>query len=339
MMQREGTSARNSALSPFDVVRCARDIILNEADALRLVSENIPADFNAAVELIIGCRGAVIVTGMGKAGWIGRKVSASFSSTGTRSHVMHPAEAFHGDLGCIGTGDIVLAFSNSGETSEVIQILPSLQKMGTTVIAVTSNARSTLATSADLILDYPKSPEAGHLGLAPSTSTSVMLAIGDALALVASQQRAFRDIDFAKFHPGGSLGRQLSTVDEIMRPLTACRLATETETVRDIYVQNKSEGRRVGVILIVDDSGRLSGLFTDSDLARLLECQKESGFDGPIREVMTPGPITVVTGSKSTIAVETLACRNLSELPVVDSVGKPVGLIDITDVVGMIPSN
>ncbi len=327
------TGSEGSQISPFEMVRSARDVIRCEADALAAAAENVPADFVAAVEMVAQCRGAVIVTGMGKAGWIGRKISASFSSTGTRSHFLHPAEAVHGDLGSVGPDDLVLAFSNSGESGEVVQILPSLQKQNVPVIAVTSNEQSTLAKFADLTLNYARRPEAGHLGLAPSTSTTVMLAIGDALVLVVSQQKAFRDIDFAQFHPGGSLGRQLSTVDEVMRPISECRVAGQNETIREIYVRSHSADRRVGVILVVDDAGKLVGLFTDSDLARMLERQQDSGFDAPISDVMTSDPVTITSGAKVSVAVETLACRNLSELPVIDSTGRPRGLIDITDVV------
>ena len=323
--------------SHFELLRQARDVIANEAKALSDLSKNVPVAFADAVELILGCEGAVIVTGVGKAGWIGQKISASLASLGTVSHFLNPSEAFHGDLGRVGKHDVVLALSNSGETGELLQILPRLQQFNVPVISMTSQANSTLAQYSKVVLDYGSVDEACFLGLAPSTTTTTMLALGDALALIVSRARDFQPHDFAKFHPGGSLGKKLSLVDEVMRPLSECRLAVENETIRDIYVRHGGRQRRVGVILVLNDSGELCGLFTDSDLARLLERQKDNFFDGPIRDVMTPKPVTIKSGTKTLIAVETLACRNLSELPVVDSANRPVGLVDITDVVSLMP--
>jgi arabinose-5-phosphate isomerase len=175
------------------------------------------------------------------------------------------------------------------------------------------------------------------MGLAPSTTTTVMLALGDALALVASQQRSFQSLDFARYHPGGSLGRSLTTVEEIMRPIEQCRVAHQDETVRAVYVRLQSPSRRSGAILLTDDAGKLTGLFTDSDLARLLERQQDKSLDGPMSKVMTSQPISIQLGEKTILAVETIACHNISELPVIDAHGKPVGLIDITDVVNLLP--
>ena len=218
-------------------------------------------------------------------------------------------------------------------------ILPRINQFGVPIISITSDANSTLASYSQVVLDYGKTPETGHLQLAPSTSTTVMLAIGDALALVVSAQLEFQAMDFAKYHPGGSLGRKLSLVEEIMRPLHHCRIADEKETVRQVYVRHQGKDRRVGVVLVVDNEGRLTGLFTDSDLARMLERQQDKFFDSPICEVMTHNPFTVTSGSRTSVAVETLACRNLSELPVVDANDRPIGLIDITDVVGLLPNS
>ena len=329
----------NLNTSSFDLMRQAKEIVRDEARALENLANHIPLGFIDAVELIGECQGAVIVCGVGKAGWIGQKISASLASTGTVSHFLNPSEAFHGDLGRIGTHDVVLALSNSGETGELTQILPRINQFGVPIISITANANSTLAKHSQVVLDYGKTPETGHLQLAPSTTTTVMLAMGDALALVVSEQRQFQSMDFAKYHPGGSLGRKLSLVDEIMKPLDHCRLAHESETVREVYVRYQGSERRVGVVLIVDQNNALAGLFTDSDLARMLERQQENLFDMPIREVMTRKPFTVTSGSRTAVAVEILACRNLSELPVVDAKARPIGLIDITDVVGLLPNS
>lgn len=329
------TVQRHSDSISFGRMQHAAKIIAQQTKAVDRLSKNIPADFDLAIELMLGCHGNVIVTGMGKAGWIGQKVSASLASTGTRSHFLHPAEAIHGDLGRIGPEDMVLAFSNSGETSEIVTLLPSIRKINVPLIAVTAIRNSTLSQQADLTLDYGKISESGHLGLAPSTTTTLMLVIGDAIALTLSNERRFQPQDFAQCHPGGSLGRRFSLVEEIMRPIGQCRIAVENETVRSIYIRNQSESRRSGVVMVVSESGTLLGLFTDSDLARLLERQQDSQFDQAISEVMTHGPVTVTEGTKLEVAVETLACRNISELPVVDARNRPIGLIDITDVVSI----
>ncbi len=332
-------------LTKFERLRIASDIIAQEASALSKLSKRIPDDFCDAVDLISSCGGVVIVTGVGKAGWIGQKVSASLASTGTRSHFMHPAEAIHGDLGRIGPDDMVLVFSNSGETNEIVTLLPTFSKFKTPIVAVTATLQSTLASYSTAVLDYGKSPEACHLGLAPTTSTALMLALGDALAISVSRVKQFQPNDFAKFHPGGSLGKQLSIVDEVMRPIDRCRVANEKETVREVYIRHSGKDRRAGVVLIVcgesslngTATGILTGIFTDSDLARLLERQQDELFDQPIGSVMTKSPITISSGSKTMLAIETLACRNLSELPVVNRRGIAIGLVDITDVVNVTP--
>ena len=332
----ESTAKLLSAI-PFERLRVATEVLLQESAALERLAKNIPLGFSDAVDLILECRGCVIVTGMGKAGWIGQKISASLASTGSRSHFVHPAEAMHGDLGRIAREDVVLALSNSGETQELLQILPSLKKLNVTLIAITGKSNSTLARDSDALIDYGRVTEACHLGLAPSTSTTIMLALGDALALVVSQSRQFQATDFAKYHPGGTLGRKLSTVDELMRPIDRCRVARLSERVREIYVRSSVSERRVGVILVVDDQQRLAGIFTDSDLARLLERRRDNLLDQPIEQVMTGNPISVRSGSGAVQAIDLLATRNISELPVVDLNSRPVGIIDITDVISLLP--
>ncbi len=323
--------------TPFERLRAASEILLTESEALAKLARNMPVGFAEAVELLLRCRGAVIVTGMGKAGWIGQKISASLASTGTRSHFLHPAEAMHGDLGRIGPEDLVLALSNSGETEELLQILPSVHKSGVPLVAITGVSGSTLGRSADVVIEYGRVDEACHLKLAPSTSTTLMLGLGDALALVVSQARQFQAMDFARFHPGGSLGRKLSTVRDLMRPIAQCRLARMDEVLRQIYVRSSVSERRVGVILVTDAEERLVGIFTDSDLARLLEKHRDQMLDRPIAEVMTARPVTIAAEESVVRAVEILARKNISEIPVVDGTGKPVGLIDITDVIGLLP--
>jgi arabinose-5-phosphate isomerase len=250
---------------------------------------------------------------------------------------VHAAEAVHGDLGRIRQGDCAIVLSNSGETAEIVGLLPALSEMEIPVIGITSRPSSRLGQEADVVLELGTTEEACPLGLAPSTSTTAMLALGDALALVVSQLRGFTHADFARFHPGGSLGRRLSKVNEVMRPLDQCCVAKDTDTLREIYIQSRRPRRRSGAILLVDPSGRLSGIFTDSDLARLFERKRDGLIDQPIREVMTATPITVAVDAMLMDAVKTLATRKISELPIVDPLGHPLGLIDITDVLGLLP--
>jgi arabinose-5-phosphate isomerase len=235
-------------------------------------------------------------------------------------------------LGRIHRDDVLLVLSYSGETEEVVRLLPAVGQLGAAVIAITGQPNSTLGKFATVTLDLGAIREACPLGLAPSASTTAMLALGDALALVVSQMRHFSEEDFARFHPGGSLGRKLAKVEEAMRPLEQCRLARADQTVREALLLQSRPGRRTGAVMIVDETNRLCGIFTDSDLAKLLEARRESCIDGPIAEVMTLSPSTVQTGTRLVVACQLLADRKISELPVVDAAQQPVGLIDITDV-------
>ncbi len=324
-------------LVPLEQLRCGREIVQSESRSLGEVAKRLDSSFCRAVELIYACRGSVIVSGMGKAGLIGQKIMATLASTGTPSHYLHPAEAVHGDLGRVHPQDLLLILSQSGETEEVVRMLPSLAKLGMPIIAITGKAESTLGRAAAVTVELGPLEEACRLGLAPSTSTTAMLAVGDALALVVSRMRNFSREDFARFHPAGNLGLRLSKVEHHLRPLAQCRVAPEGKTVREVFVSLSVPGRRTGAIMLVDEAGRLTGIFTDSDLARLFERRGERELDGPIREVMTPHPVRVPLGSMMVDAVAILAQRKISELPVVDAEGKPAGLIDITDVVEILP--
>lgn len=310
---------------------------MQESRALADLAKRLNSNFCRAADCIFECRGSVIVSGMGKAGLVGQKITATLASTGTRSHFLHPAEAVHGDLGRVHPEDVMLILSQSGETEEVVRLLPSLTEMRVPILAITGRAESSLGRAARVILVLGLLDEACPLGLAPSTSTTAMLALGDALALVVSRMRNFTRDDFARFHPAGSLGRKLSKVENHFRPLEQCRVASDERSVREVFVSASMPGRRTGAIMLVDPAGQLSGVFTDSDLARLFEGRRDRDLDGPVREVMTSHPLTVPLGSLMTDAVALMARRKISELPVVDAEGKPAGLIDITDVVGLLP--
>jgi arabinose-5-phosphate isomerase len=326
---------RAASLTPDEQLRAAREIVRLEAVALWKVSNRLGGSLLEAIDAIRRSRGCVIVTGMGKAGLIGQKIAATLASTGTRSHFVHPAEAFHGDLGRIHDHDIMLLLSQSGETDEVVQLLPSLREFGVPIIALTANRVSTVGRAASIVVELGHLEEACSLGLAPSTSTTAMLAVGDALALVLSRLSGFCADDFARFHPGGALGRKLSKVDDHMRPLDQCRLAPERHTVRDVLVECSKPGRRTGAIMLVDGAGKLTGLFTDSDLARLFERRAEACLDRPMHDVMIRQPRTIRSGARIADAIELLAQCKISELPVVSDDNKPLGLIDVTDIVGL----
>ena len=329
--------AAGQLLTPFEQLRYAREIVRIEAHTLNQLADRLGETFCRAVELLYHGQGSVIVTGMGKAGLIGQKIAATLASTGTRSHFLHPGEAFHGDLGRIHQDDIVLMLSQSGKTDEVTRLLPSLASFHVPIIAVTGAGDSQLGRAATVTLDLGPVQEACSLGLAPSTSTTAMLALGDALALVTSRMRDFRAEDFARFHPGGSLGRRLSKVEDHMRRLDQCRLAEASRTVREVIVSCTKPGRRTGAIMLTDAAGRLVGLFTDSDLARLFEGRDEQALDHPIQQVMTAEPCTIQPGAMFSDAQRIMAERKISELPVVDAGGRPLGLVDITDMVSLLP--
>jgi arabinose-5-phosphate isomerase len=323
--------------SPLEQLRLARQIVRSEGQTLLSLADRLGDDFCSAVALLRQARGSVIVSGMGKAGLIGRKIAATLASTGTRSHFLHPGEAIHGDLGRVHSDDVALILSMSGRTEEVVRLLPSLSALPVPIIAITGQPESSLGRQATVTLDLGSIAEACPLGLAPTASTTAMLALGDSLALVLSRLRGFTTDDFARFHPGGNLGRKLSRVDDVMRPLSQCRLARQSQTLRQTLVSQSRPGRRTGAIMIVGDDSRLAGVFTDSDLARLLEQNRDAAIDQPLEAVMTRDPASVPAGTLLTEACDVLSRRKISELPVIDYDGKPIGLIDITDVVGVGP--
>jgi arabinose-5-phosphate isomerase len=314
-----------------------REILRAEGAAVLRSADALDASFCRGVKMILGCTGSVVVTGIGKAGLVARKISATLASTGTPSHFLHPAEALHGDLGALRADDIVLALSQSGETEEITRLLPHLAARRVGIVALTGRGDSALGRAADVVVATGALREACALGLAPSTSTSLMLALGDALALVTSSLRQFTAEDFAARHPGGSLGRQLMLVEDVMRPLADCRIARPLDTVRAVFVR-PLPARRTGAVMILDEAGSLAGVFTDSDLARLFERRNDAAIDGSIGSVMTARPTTIAAGTRLRDAVELLESRRLSELPVVDHDGRPVGLLDVVDLVGMVPA-
>jgi arabinose-5-phosphate isomerase len=315
----------------------AREVLRIEAEALEQVRDRLGNSITRAADLIHRSTGSVIITGMGKAGLVGQKLAATLASTGTRAFPLHPAEAVHGDLGRIRADDVVIALSQSGETEEVVRLIPALRRLGAHLIAITEHCSSTLGRAAELCIALGPIEEACPLGLAPSASTTVLMAVGDALALLVSKMREFTAVDFALYHPGGSLGRKLTRVEDVMRTGRQLRRARIDETVRSVFVRLAGPRRRSGAVLIEDRESLLLGIFTDSDLARLFEKHREGDLDRPIGSVMTADPYRIQVGATVAQAVDLLKLQKISELPVVDQGDRLVGLIDVTDLIGLVP--
>jgi len=306
----------------------AREILQAEISAIKAISNRLNRNFVKAANLIKACKGRIVVTGMGKTGIIGEKISATLSSTGTPSLFLHPAEAYHGDLGRLVTDDIVLILSNSGETEEVIRLLPAIKKIGAKVISITRSEKSTLGKFSNIVLETGKIKEACPWDLVPTASTTAILSLGDALALTVFKHRKFTKEQFAFYHPGGDLGRQLLKVKEVMRKNNANPVIPETKSVKDALLVITR--KRAGAISIVNKQGKLAGIFTDGDLRRKLE-KDPMLLDKKIKSVMTRNPITA---GPETLAAEILMVlkeKKIDELPVVDSKGRPIGMLDIQD--------
>lgn len=325
------------AALPFDRVAYARRILEAESAALTEVAGRIDAGFDRVAEAIFRCRGRIAIAGVGKSADVGQKLVGTLNSTGTRAYSLDPTRAVHGDLGAVHPDDVALLLSHSGESEELIRLLGPLRKLASGICALTGNATGTLARQADAAIIYGAIREACPLALAPSTSTTVMIALGDALAFTLVEQRQFTVEQFAKYHPAGSLGRKLANVSEVMRFGSELRLAPATDTVRAVFAKVRHTGRRTGAIMLVDPDGRLAGLFTDSDLARLFESRRDEALDAPVGNVMTKNPVVIGPDARLGDAIELLRARKFSELPVVDEDGRPVGMLDITDLIGLDP--
>ncbi len=309
----------------------AAEVIQLESAAIARLEEFLDERFSDAVGLVLACEGQVVVTGMGKAGLVGAKISSTLASTGTPSICLHPAEALHGDLGRLRPQDLLLALSNSGETAEVSQIVAVAKKIGAKVLGVTGRPDSSLGTLADCVLDIGPVEEACPLKLAPTASTSAMLVLGDALAMVVLSERGFDREDFARFHPAGSLGRRLLTVAEVMRKGDELPLVTGELSIGAVLIETSGTPGRPGAALIVDGAGRLEGIFTDGDLRRLLEGGDFAVMEDPVREHQVRNPKTLTPGQLVEEAHHLLREHRIDQAPVIDSEGLPVGLVDVQD--------
>jgi arabinose-5-phosphate isomerase len=309
----------------------ARDVLRQEAEGLRLLQDLVDDSFEAAVKAVIECPGHVVITGVGKPWLIGQKISATLASTGTPSFALHPSEAVHGDLGRLRRQDLVIAISNSGESEEVTRLLPVLKRLGCKIVSMTSNPESSLAKHGDLLLRLPKISEACPIGMAPSVSTTAMLALGDALALAAMKARQFTREDYARFHPGGALGRSLMKVSEIMRPLEETAVVGVSAVVGDAL--HAITLHKTGAAFVVE-MGKLKGVFTDGDLRR--HVQDDELLSAPIVDVMTSPCRSIGIDRLAPEAVRIMIDgRRIGELPVVDANEKILGHIALKDLVSM----
>ncbi len=336
MAKRKTTGrTRRSASAPAVDLAYARHVLEAEADAIRSLVERLGDAFQQAARMLYACKGNVVASGIGKAGIIAQKISATLASTGTASHFLHAAEAVHGDLGRVRKDDVVLILSSGGETAEVTRLLGQLEKMKVPVVAMTGNRESTLARKAKAMLWMGRIDEVCPMGLAPSATTTAMLALGDALALAVLKMRQeagqFTREEFALYHPGGSLGRHLLMVETVMRKGEDLPAVRDRLTLREALAQLRKMRRRSGAIVVTDARGRLAGVFTDADLRRLLEAGREDALDRPICDVMTRRPKFVRTGASAAEAIVLVNRYFIEEIPVVDDADRVVGLVDVQD--------
>jgi arabinose-5-phosphate isomerase len=322
-----------------DAIHCAQQVLRAEAAALEDVAGRLGEQYVCSVDILFQCAGRVAVAGIGKSADVAQKIVGTFNSTGTRAYHLDATRALHGDLGMLHPNDVAMVLSHSGESEEVVRLLGPLRKLVAAIVGLTGNPASTLARTADAAVVYGPIVESDPLALAPSTSSTVMMALGHAIAFSLSERRCFTADDFARYHPGGTLGRKLATVETTMRRGSDLRIAHQNETIREVFAAARHFGRRTGAIMLTDDDGRLTGLFTDSDLARLFERHDDEYFDQPIGKVMTRLPLTIRPQARMAEAMELLRTKKISELPVVNDQGCPIGILDITDLIGLVPAD
>jgi arabinose-5-phosphate isomerase len=307
----------------------ARKVLEIEANAILGLVPRVDESYDRAVEVLHGCTGRVVVSGMGKSGLIGQKISATLSSTGTPSLCLHPAEATHGDLGRIVKGDVLLAISYSGETDEMLALIPWMRRLGSPMVALTGNPRSTLAQAADVNLDVSIPAEACPFGLAPTASTTAALAMGDALAMGLLERRGFTIEDFAVLHPGGRLGKKLVRVEDVMHAGEQAPRVRPEAPMREVLFEMTK--KRLGMTTVVDAAGRLLGMISDGDLRRHMERDGDALLDQTAARCMTPGPLTVRRRDLATSALAVMEERRITSLPVVDDRGVVEGVVHLHD--------
>jgi arabinose-5-phosphate isomerase len=307
----------------------ARRVLRIEADALGDLLQRLDQSFEQAIKLLISCKGRVVVTGMGKSGLVGRKIAATFSSTGTPSIFMHPAEAIHGDLGMMMRDDVVLAVSYGGETDEIIALLETIKRLGLRIVTLTGHPRSTIAAASDVVLDVSVKEEACSLNLAPTASTTVTMAMGDALAIAMLDCRGFSPGDFAALHPGGRLGKKLLRVENLMHSgENMPRVEVRTKMPDVIYEMSQ---RGLGMTTILDVDGRLAGILTDGDLRRLMQQRGAATLELTAGECLTKNPQTIAPTELAGAALRIMEDRKITSLVAVDDERRPLGVVHVHD--------
>ncbi|MGH8636239.1 MAG: KpsF/GutQ family sugar-phosphate isomerase [Burkholderiales bacterium] len=306
----------------------ARKVLRTEAAAILSLVDRLGADFDRAVQILFECRGRVVVTGMGKSGIICRKVAATLSSTGTPAFFLHPAEAIHGDLGALREEDVVMAMSYSGETEELIRLIESIRRIGARLVAVTGNPASTLARAADVALDCSVTEEACPMNLAPTASTTAALALGDALAMTVLVRKGFREQDFASLHPGGKLGRRLMRVEHAMHAGDSAPIVRTSTGMPDVFHEMSS--KRLGMTCVVDEGGRLAGVFTDGDLRRLMT-RTSDVLSLTAGDAMTANPITIDRQLLAVEALKIMETHKITSVIVVDAARRVEGVVHLHD--------
>ncbi|MBR4994581.1 MAG: KpsF/GutQ family sugar-phosphate isomerase [Alistipes sp.] len=318
-----------NSLTSQEILSLARETLNKEAEALNSMATKLDDQFVGAVDRVLNCKGKVIITGMGKSGLVGRKIAATLASTGTPSFYLHPGEAFHGDLGMISPEDVVIALSHSGETDEVLKIVPFIQNNGNVLISITSNAESTLAKNSDLHLDVCVKEEACILHLAPTTSTTAQLAMGDALAVALMKARNFTSMDFARLHPGGSLGRRLlMTVGNVMRNNDLPVVSPDCGATEMIHRMTRGG---LGMIIVVEN-GAIVGIVTDGDLRRAMESLQAEFFNISVMDIATRSPKTINENAKLIDAEKMMTQHKVNSLLVTNDEGALKGVIQIYDI-------
>jgi arabinose-5-phosphate isomerase len=314
-------------------VETARRVLRIEAQAIQDVMARLDGTFERAVELLFACKARVAVTGMGKSGIVGRKISATLSSTGTPSFFLHPAEALHGDLGMLAAGDVILSVSYGGETREIIELLDALKRMEIKMVALTGNSKSTIAQASDIVLDVSVNEEACSLNLAPTASTTVAMAVGDALAVALLEKRDFRHDDFAALHPAGSLGKKLLRAEKVMH--TGDKLPRVAPDTPMAQVFHEMSAKKLGMTTVVNAGGTLAGILTDGDLRRLMEKHGGAVVDMKLADCMTRNPQTISPGTLASEALSLMEKCRITCVIVVDEQRKVLGVVHLHDLWGL----
>jgi arabinose-5-phosphate isomerase len=307
----------------------ARRVLRVESEAIAALIDRLDARFEKAVERLYSCKGRVVVTGLGKSGLVGRKIAATFASTGTPSFFLHAAEALHGDLGMLTAGDVLLAISASGETGELIEVLETVKRLGVPLIALTANPKSTLAGASDILLDIAVKEEACSLNLAPTASTAAAMAMGDALAVALLERRGFKEEDFAALHPGGRLGNKLRRVESLMHAGENAPRVLPSAKMPDVIYEMSRKG--LGLAAVTDSDGKLLGIITDGDLRRVMQKRKENVLGLTAADCMTKNPITLPRSELAASALRVMEEKKITSVLIVDAGGKFEGVLHVHD--------